>query len=329
MPLFRRPDGVLVKDESLVRRMIPYIMRGRNESCVYHDEIIDLTRIRPWIKAYNLAHQDAPITLFHLVLYAISRGFHGRPGLNRFVSGGRIYQRKGVQLSFAAKKKFDEKAPLVTVKCDFPEEDTFADAVQRVKDLIGEGRSDAVRTVDKELKLAMALPGVVLRGVMAFLRFLDKVNLLPGAMIRTDPMYCSAFVANLGSVGIDRTYHHLYEYGTASLFCVIGVPHKIQVVGYQDKVSIKEVVELRWSFDERINDGFYCATGLRHAARILEDPERYIGAPGKPAEKPAEAPPAPKEPPREPGNKPEPVAAATAVAEPAINSIPAKGGAPN
>src|SRR5262245_45579900 len=124
------------------------------------------------------------------------------------------------------------------------------------------------------------MPGIVLRAVMAVLRFLDKVNLLPGAMIRTDPMYTSAFVANLGSVGLDRTYHHLYEYGTASLFCVAGPPKKIPVVQPPgDKIVIKEVVEMRWTFDERINDGFYCALALKHFAKVLEDPDKYLGSP--------------------------------------------------
>ncbi len=293
--------------------------------------MIDLTKVRPWLKEYNRAFHPrrADDAVPRRALFDRTRAFTPVPGLNRFISGGRIYQRRGVHLSFAAKKKFDEKAPLVTVKVEFPAEQTFADAVRSVKAALGEGRGDVIRTVDKELKLAMAIPGVLLRAVMAMLRFLDKVNLLPGAMIKPDPMYCSAFVANLGSVGIDRTYHHLYEYGTASLFCVIGVPRRIQVVGFGDKVTIKEVVELRWSFDERINDGFYCATGLRQAARILEDPERYIGpaAPATQPEKtPAEVPAAASV--AAPATPAIPATEEVAVT-PAITVAPTKGGAPN
>src|SRR5262249_41763955 len=265
------------KDESFVRRMIPYLMRGRNEAAIYHDEVVDLTRLRPWLRDYNRAHPDNAVTLFHLVLYAIGKGFYARDGMNRFISGGRIYQRRGVFLSFAAKKKFDSKSPLTTIKMEFFANESFDDFVKRYKDLLGEGRSDKERAVDKEVRLALLLPGVILRAALALVRFLDRVNLLPGAMIKNDPMYCSAFVANLGSVGIDRTYHHLYEYGTASLFCVIGVPRKTLVVGAEGQPIVKEMVEMRWSFDERINDGFYCALALRVYTRILEDPERYLG----------------------------------------------------
>lgn len=280
MPLFRRSDGDLVTDENPVRRMIPYLMRGRNESAVYHDEWVDLSRARPWLREYNRAHQDDPVTLFHLCLFAIGRGFHAKPGMNRFIAGGKIYQRKGVWLSFAAKRQFDEKAALVTIKLPFYADEPFPQTVRRIKEAIGEGRSDKVRMVDKEVKLALALPGPILRAALACLRFLDRVNLMPSSMIASDPMYSSAFVANLGSVGIDRTYHHLYEWGTASLFCVIGPPKKTLVVGPDDQPVVKEMLELRWSFDERINDGFYCALALRAFAKIIDDPEKHIGPPG-------------------------------------------------
>src|SRR6185436_8851011 len=111
MPIFKRPDGDLVRGESNVRRFVPYLMRGRNESAVYHEQICDLTRTRPWLRAFNHAHEQ-PATLFHLFLYAFARVLHARPGVNRFVSGGRIYQRRKVELSFAAKKRMEERAPL-------------------------------------------------------------------------------------------------------------------------------------------------------------------------------------------------------------------------
>ena len=37
MPLFRRPDGDLVRDLPPVRAIVPYLMRRRNESAVYHE----------------------------------------------------------------------------------------------------------------------------------------------------------------------------------------------------------------------------------------------------------------------------------------------------
>ena len=277
MPLFRRPDGDLVRDESNVRRMIPYLMRGRNEAAIYHEQVLDVTRARPWLRAYNRAHPEAPATMFHLLMLASAQAFHEYPGLNRFISGGKIYQRKHVALSFAAKKVMDANAPMVTIKMRFEPGEPFAAAAKRIADTIAGARTDTMTTVDKELAVALALPGPLLRLVMAGLRGLDRVNLLPGAMIESDPMYATAFVANLGSLGLDNTFHHLYEYGTVSFFAAIGTTKKATVLGPDGKPTVRDISQIRWTFDERINDGFYCSRALRIVQKVAEDPERFFG----------------------------------------------------
>ena len=276
MPLFGRADGTLVKDESPVRGMIPYLMLGRNESVVYHEEIIDLTRALPFIERWNACHENK-ITVFHLLLAGSAKGLWSRPGLNRFISGKRIYQRLGVQVSFAAKRKFADGEPLITIKLDVPKDETFTALVDRIYARVGDGRAGKVSTVDKELKLAMAIPGFLLSFVMSALRWLDSVNLMPSAMIDTDPMFASVFLANLGSVGIDRTWHHLYEYGNISIFGAVGVARKHVMVNEKGEVVAKDAVSVRWAFDERINDGHYSAASLRICQELMEDPERFLG----------------------------------------------------
>lgn len=275
MPLFSRPDGKPVKTESLVRRMMPYLMRGRNESAVYHEARFDLSKTHAWLERYNAAHKTRA-TLFHLLIWAIARTLHQRPGLNRFVSGGHIYERNQVELSFAAKQAFADDAPIRTVKMEFPAEDRFEACVERLVGSVGEARSGKKTTVDTELKLALALPGFLLRLVMAVLRWADRNNLLPGGMIKTDPMFASAFLANLGSLGLSDTYHHLYEYGTVSLFGAVGRAEKMLFIGDDGQPVVKDGLKVCWSFDERIHDGFYCAASLKIAQGIVEDPEKHV-----------------------------------------------------
>lgn len=284
MPLFRRPDGELVKGESFVRRMMPYIMRGRNESVIYHETQYEVAAAQRWIKEYNHAAQAVggqAATLFHLLMWACGRALNERPGLNRFVSGGRIYQRKGVFISFAAKKSIRDGAPLVTVKVEFPKDDAFPAYIQRVVGSIKEGRSDKERRIDKEVKFFVRLPHFLLRFVVAVARVLDRWNLMPRSMLDPDPMYCSLFLANLGSVGVDNTFHHLYEYGTATLFGVMGTVKKAVLPGPNDQPEVREIVNCRWSFDERVNDGLYCMGTLRIVQKIFEDPYQHVGDPAQ------------------------------------------------
>src|SRR5262245_10128615 len=110
MPL-PRFDGTLCTDVPPYRRIVPFLMRGRNESAVYFEQTIDLTRTLPFVEAWNGRHpRERRITFFHVLLGALPRVMAERPRLNRFVSGERIYQRNGVFISFAAKKKMDDEA---------------------------------------------------------------------------------------------------------------------------------------------------------------------------------------------------------------------------
>ncbi|MCU1281459.1 MAG: Pyruvate/2-oxoglutarate dehydrogenase complex, dihydrolipoamide acyltransferase [bacterium] len=288
MPLFSRADGTLVPGLSPVRYIMPFLMRGRNESAVLHEARFDLSRTHAWLERWSETN-GRKATLFHLILWAVARTLHDRPALNRFVSGGRIYQRNGVFLSFAAKAAFADDAPIVTIKLEFPVDDTFAACVDRVARAVGGARLPAAdgggaqprrtaSTVDKELALAMALPAFLLRGVMALLRWLDRMNLMPAGMLASDPMYASAFLANLGSLGIDDTFHHLYEYGTVSLFGAIGRAEKALFIGDGGQPEVRDALKLCWTFDERITDGFYCASSLAGVQRIVEDPERHVEA---------------------------------------------------
>lgn len=272
MPLFARPDGDLIRDVAPVRAIMPYVIPGRTEAFVLHEMTVDLTRTLPYLETWNAQHPEGPkATLFHFVLHCLAQTLHERPGLNRFVSGGRFYQRRGVFLSFAAKKRFDESAPLVTVKIEFPPGATFDTTVAHVSGGVGEGRTGPPRPVDKETSLLTRLPGFLPRAAVGLARRLDRWNLMPRKMIETDPLYCSVFVANLGSVGIDRTWHHLFEWGNAHLFCVLGKTKRhLFIEG--DRPVVRDAVQLFWTFDERANDGFYCMTALKRFQDLLENP---------------------------------------------------------
>jgi hypothetical protein len=87
-------------------------------------------------------------------------------------------------------------------------------------------------------------------------------------MIDGDPLFCSVFVANLGSVGLDAGYHHLWEHGNCPIFCVIG--------RVRPGASGRRVVTLKWTYDERIEDGLYCARALERLRELLESPEKLL-----------------------------------------------------
>jgi hypothetical protein len=285
MPLFRRCDGELVTDLSDSRRIMPYVMRKRNESIVFHTMQLKIAETRAWLREYNRSHgKNQHASLFYLFIYACAKMFNERPGVNRFVSGGRTYQRKDVWLSFMAKKRLVDDSPLVTVKLKFPANEKFDDCMKRISDAVEYGRSGGQSPIDNELRLLTRLPGPVLRAVLAAGRWLDRFNLLPAAFIEPDPLFTTLFLTNDGSVGVGNAHHHLYECGTCSSFAVVGNVKKTVVVDRTGHANVREVLEVYWSFDERVNDGMYCANSLMVAQRLMEDPKRYLCCSDAPAE---------------------------------------------
>jgi hypothetical protein len=255
--------------------MMAFLMRRRNESAVYFEQHLDLTRTLPWIAAHN-QRAAARATLFHLILHGLASVLHERERLNRFTVGHRTYQRKEVLLSFAAKQGMTDDAPLRTVKRRFPRGEAFGELVAGLAGEVGAARSEAPTAMDRELKILLALPGFLLALLIGALRRLYAWGLAPRSLVDTDPMYASAFVANLGSLQIDAAYHHLFEHGNCPLFMTIGRVTQVPAVD-GDRVVVRPQVTLRFTYDERVEDGLYCARTLQLLRQRIEDPASWIG----------------------------------------------------
>ena len=282
--LFWRSDGTRLRGLDPMRRMMPMLMPTRNEAIVYYEQIVDASAMTAYIERWNAraGADGAKLTPLHMVVASLGRVLKARPQLDRFVASRRLWQRKETSVAFAAKKEFADHAPLKTVKLPIVDGEPLADTLARIRDAVGGSRTRDDRPVDKELSLLGKLPDFLLSPLIGAARFLDRWNMLPRALTQDDPLFSSVFVANLGSLGIDRAWHHLYEHGTVSLFCVIGSLRPRFVVGADGQPVVKPTLRLRFSLDERICDGFYAAQSLEILRADLEDPERFALPPPPP-----------------------------------------------
>ncbi len=265
--LTTRPDGTLVKNLGVTRTLMPLLMKQRTESTVYFEQELDVTDTQRLLDAWNAQRPGERVSLLHVFIWATAATLHARPRLNRFVSGGRIYQRQGVFFSFAAKKrKLDDQAPLVTIKREIPAGATLPEVVALLNADIRTGRADRPRPEDRETALLTRLPHFVTRAALGLARWADRWNLLPASAIAHDPLYTSMFVANLGSVGLEAAYHHLYEWGNCPFFATLGRSRE---------VNGRLKVLVRYAFDERIDDGLSCAHALAMTKERLESPLQF------------------------------------------------------
>jgi pyruvate/2-oxoglutarate dehydrogenase complex dihydrolipoamide acyltransferase (E2) component len=87
----------------------------------------------------------------------------------------------------------------------------------------------------------------------------------------------SLFIANLGSIDLDAGFHHLYEYGNIPILIMAGRSKEEVVVGPGGNPVVRPMMTLRYSFDERIEDGLYGARALEIMKRIIQDPAFATG----------------------------------------------------
>ena len=267
--LGHRSDGDRVEDLSATRRFMPFLSPRRNDSLVYYTTAIEIDRALDFLEAQNRERDpERAMTLFHLLLRSMSIALHDRPGVNRFVAGGQIWQRRGVWITFSAKQELIDGAPVLTVKRPFDRSEGLGEMVDALHEELIARRAGRQSTADKEVGLALRLPTWLLRLGMGFLRWSDRRGWLPRAMTETDPMFSSIFVANLGSVGLDAAYHHLWEYGTCSIFATLG-----RIFSRSDGTRI---VEVKYSYDERIADGLYAAITINGIRDRMQDPESLL-----------------------------------------------------
>jgi hypothetical protein len=205
-------------------------------------------------------------------MWAIAQVLEQYPTMNRFVTGGRLYQRRGIWFTYSAKQSLKDKAPLLVLKRRFDPAEPFEDMVRAMQQQLREDRyGGGISASDAEAALILKLPGLLRRLVLAVGRFGDAFGLLPHSMIENDPMYASVFFANLASINLDAIYHHLYEYGNIGVFGVIGraVPDPGSPTSGPDR---RRSMMIRWTFDERVEDGLVAGFALKRAKQILEDP---------------------------------------------------------
>jgi hypothetical protein len=267
----RRPDATLVRNLSATRRFMPILSPRRNDNLVWFELDVDVGRALDWARERSAGREPRrQITLFHVILAALARILHERPRLNRFTAGGRLWQRDGIWLTFSAKVRFDEDAPLLTVKRHVDPTQPVEAMVDQLLDSLASGRRGDVTTSDREVAGLLRVPPFLARIAVALADLADSFGLLPRTMLDADPLNASVFVANLGSVGLEAGYHHLWEHGNCPIFCVIG--------RVKPGEGGARVATLKFTYDERIEDGLYCARSLERMRELIERPEKLDAA---------------------------------------------------
>ncbi len=268
-----RRDGVRVRGLDAMHVFMPYLLPNRTDNEAFVNETVDLTAVNAFLAEKNASDPDYKYTIFHVVTAALAKTIYQRPKLNRFIQGHRLYERNEILLSFVAKRIFsdDGDEALLLINCDGNTTiDSLHDTIcRKVSKSRKEGSVDDTTKIMNQLA---GLPRFVLRFLIRILNFLEYHDLLPDFLRYADPYHSTVFISNLGSIKLNAAYHHLTNWGTTSLFLVIGEKHTKMVEGPDGRLIQKEVLPLGITLDERIADGYYYAKSIKLLKHLLENP---------------------------------------------------------
>lgn len=272
--IFKRKDGNRVEVDTFTK-IIPLIMKERNDALVYLTQQIDLEPLDQYIKKIY-EETGVKVSYMHIIYSAIVRTYKDMPNINQFIMSGRHYMRNDIQISMAVKKSYDIDAEETTLKFKFEGNESPSDIKKILDDKInaeknvdtsGKNLTDLfVKTLDKT-------PTFLLKMIIWSLIKLDKLNLLPSKALNASPFHASAFITNLGSIGLDAALHHIYNVGTVGAFISIGKKSK-KIIKKNDEFVEKKIMNIAIVIDERICDGYYYAKALRTFFRYLNDPKK-------------------------------------------------------
>ena len=105
------------------------------------------------------------------------------------------------------------------------------------------------------------------------IRFLDYFGRVPYPIVKEEPNYSSIFLSNLGSIKLNAAYHHLNNFGTNSLFVVIGEKMIKPWFDEEGNITMRDTLQIGITLDERIADGYYYAKSIKLFKHLLEHPE--------------------------------------------------------
>ena len=267
-----RSDGKVLKHVSPEFKVIPNIMLERSDSQVFFNQDVAINSIDEYIK--KKADEGEKFTLMEVVFAAVLRIMAERPKLNRFAINGRIYTRNYLSISLTIKKSLSDDADDSNLKFYFDGTETIYEVRDMIRKELAEnkGDDDDNSGTDKFANKLTSVPYGIVMFAVKILRRMDKWNMLPKKVIKVSPFHTSAYITNVGSLGINSIYHHLYNFGTTSMFFAIGKKKK-SLIYEDDEIKEERCINLAFVGDERICDGYYYAHSFRELCKYLSKPE--------------------------------------------------------
>lgn len=283
----KRNDAKEVFDIPTFKKIFPFMMKRRCDALVYQTLNLDVTKTVEFVRQYNKEHPDEDFRMkfFYVFVAALMRTMAMRPELNRFIANSRYWQRNELSFNFIIKESYSDEAPEYSSPITVQPDMILPEIAKLIDDQINEARKENPDDMTADvIHWFTKLPTWLLNFIVSVAGFMDKKGVAPSVLREVDGLHASAYISNLGSIGLmsGATQHHLYEWGTTSLFVTMGGLNR--KISFEEDGSYKKSYEIvvGTTLDERIADGYYFVKSFMYLQELLNNPGLLMERPQLP-----------------------------------------------
>lgn len=267
-----RKEGRQLRSLSPFYKFIPYIMAKKNDASNLFSDSLEISETEAWIREKRHSGWKS-LGMLHLFIAAYVRTCAHCPGVNRFISGQKIFARKNIQVVLTVKRSMSADAEETTIKVDLEPTDTVFDVYRKLGEKVEEIKAnDGENNTEQVAGALCKLPGLVLKFALWLINVLDYFDLLPQFVLDASPFHGSMIITDLGSFGMPPVYHHIYNFGNLSTFVAFGAKRRAVELDRSGAVVERKYMDYRITMDERIVDGMYYANALKYLKYYMTHP---------------------------------------------------------
>ena len=268
-----RFDAKYLKNTDSMHFIMPFMFPNRCDNETFFTFRIDLTQVNEYVRQKNAADPEYKYNLFQCLIAAALKTITLRSKLSIFIHDRKMYKRNEISAAFTVKQEFTDEGGEVLAfihsKPDWTIDDLHNELHRQLLKLKNKSYADPSSGFMNKFN---SLPKFISRPVLRLVCYLEKKGKIPRALVETDPYHSTVNFANLGSIGLPGGFHHLTNWGTTSMFIVVGKADRLPFFE-NDEVVFKDAVDLGITMDERIADGYYFSKSMKMMQYFLEHPE--------------------------------------------------------
>ena len=264
-----RTDGYRVHTKyDPMYEIVPHIMNRRLDATNNIKVPISLDPIQDYTR--KCRKNGTPMSHMAVIIAAYVRVASQNPLLNRFSINRKVYARNHFCVSFVT--LVPQTGGETVNKVYFDLDDTIFEVNEKLANAIDLSKVQLEdNAMDKFANAILRIPGLLRIGV-SFLKFLDRMFTMPFWAVNASPFHTSFWITNLASIRTAAVQHHLYEFGTSSVFLAMGKPELKTYINDDGEVDQEKIIELSITTDERIASGSYLGRCFRELEKYLKNP---------------------------------------------------------